>query len=84
MSIRSAMIGRFLEEARSTSLPTCEEPMALSDNTSTKALAPLIARTIASAYNAPALTSRGAIQQDIPFRSSNSTRAPATAASDDA
>jgi hypothetical protein len=48
-SIRSAMIGRFLDEARSTSLPTCEEWIALSDKTKTSALASAIARTIASA-----------------------------------
>ncbi|HXL83594.1 MAG TPA: hypothetical protein VN989_05655 [Casimicrobiaceae bacterium] len=60
--MRNAIIGRFLDEARSISLPTCEDAMALSDNTSTKTLAPLIARTIASAYSAPAFTSRGAIQ----------------------
>ena len=43
-SIRSAMIGRFLEEARSTSLPTCEEAIELSDKTRTRALALVIAR----------------------------------------
>jgi len=53
-SMRNAIIGRFLDEARSISLPTCEDAVALSDNISTKALAPLTARAIASAYRAPA------------------------------
>src|SRR5438046_2128588 len=61
-SMRNAIIGRFLDEARSISLLTCEDPMALSDNTSTMSLALLMARMIASAYWAPAFTSRGAIQ----------------------
>ena len=56
--MRNAIIGRFLEEARSISLPTCEDAIAFSDNTSTKALAPLIARAIASAYSAPCIPPR--------------------------
>src|ERR1700683_791344 len=80
-SIRKAIIGRFFEDARSVSLLTCEDAMALSDSTSTKVLAPLIARTMASAYLAPGFTSRGAIQQAMPCRSSASTKAVATAAS---
>src|ERR1700676_15506 len=65
-STRNAMICLCLEAARSTSLPTCDDAMALPDNTSTKALASLIARTMASAYTEPGFTSRGAIQHDTP------------------
>ncbi len=83
-SIRSAMIGRRLDEARSISLPTCAEATALSDSTSTSTCAPLIARTIASAYWAPGATSRGASQQLKPALSSPLHTASAVAASAEA
>ena len=68
-SMRNAIIGRFLDEARSISLPTCEDAVALSDNISTKALAPLTARAIASAYRAPAfyVTRRDPARHSVSF-----------------
>jgi hypothetical protein len=51
------------------------------DNTRIKTLAPLIARTMASAYNAPGMTSRGAIQQRSPCCSRLAQSAAATAVS---
>src|SRR5450631_3872627 len=65
-STRNATICLCLDVARSTSLLTCSDAMAEPDSTSTKALASLIARTMASAYAAPGFTSRGAIQHDTP------------------
>jgi len=49
--------------------------MALSDNTSTKALAPLIARAIASALQGSGLYVARAIQHPTPCRSKASTKA---------
>ena len=78
------MICFFFEEARSTSLPTCEEPIDSPDSTSTSARVSLIARTMASAYCAPAGTSRGAIQQLRPRASKYAVSASARARSAEA
>src|ERR1700722_8619258 len=48
-STRNATTGFFLDAARSTSLLTCSDAMAAPDNTTTNALASLMARTMASA-----------------------------------
>ena len=62
-SIRMVMMGRRLDAARSTSLPTCGDEVALPDSTSTRSFASEMAWMISSAYRAPGTTSRGAIQQ---------------------
>src|SRR5580692_1342710 len=65
-SVLSAMIGCCLDDARSISLPTWGDVIALSDRTSTSTLVPLIARTMPSAYSDPGITFRGAIQHFSP------------------
>ena len=80
-SVRSAMIGRRLDDARSTSLPTCGEAIELPESTSTRTLESLMALMMPSAYSAPGVTSRGAIQHLSPCRSSPATTALAMAAS---
>jgi hypothetical protein len=48
-SVLNVMIGRLLEEARSISLPTWGDAIALAESTTTRAFAPLIERMISSA-----------------------------------
>src|ERR1700733_13181203 len=80
-SRRTATICLRLEEARSSSLPTWEELIELRDNNRSSTGASLMALTIASAYSAPAGTSRGAIQQRMPRCSRYAVRASAVALS---
>jgi hypothetical protein len=83
-SRRTAMICFFFEEARSSSLPTCEEPIERCDSSSTSAGASLMARTMASAYKAPGGTSRGASQQRMRCCSRYAVSASAVARSAEA